>query len=87
MAKVLSALDEQNKTLADLSMRVGGQRAKDVSDLCSLQKMSNPFAINVGSSDTLAGSARVAKCGEMDSTQVAISETLVTQMYLGAETL
>ena len=94
MAKVLFALDEQKKTLADLSMRVG-QLEVNVQPpgypsvkggLCSLQKMGNPFAINVGSSDTLAGSAKVAQCGRMDSIQVAVSEMLVTQMCLGAET-
>ena len=97
MAKVLPALDEQKKTLPTYRCGLvnwrstcnllGILQSKDVSDLCSLQKMSNPFAIHVGSSDTLAGSGRVAKCGEMDSTQVAVSETLVTQMYLEAETL
>ena len=58
----------------------------DKGGLCRLQKMGNPFVINVGSSDTLVGSAKVAQCGGMDSIQVAVSEMLVTQMCLGAET-
>ena len=62
-------------------------QSKDNGGLCSLQKMGNPFAITVGSSDTLAGSAKVAQCGEIDSIQVAVSEIQVTQMCLGAETL
>ena len=67
MATILSALDEQNKTLPTYRCGLVNWRStcnllgiiqsKDVSDLCSLQNMGNPFAINVGSSDTLAGSA------------------------------
>ena len=74
MAKVLSALDEQKKTSANPSTVVGQLEVnvqspwylpvKEQGGLCRLQKMDNPFAINVGSSDTLAGSANVAQCGE-----------------------
>ena len=60
---------------------LGILQSKDVSDLCNLQKMGNPFAINVGSSDTLAGSARVAKCGEMDSIQVAVRCTSERKLF------
>ena len=96
MAQVLSALDEQNKTLADLSMRVGQLEVnvqppgyppvKDQRRPLQFAEDGHPFVIHVGSSDTLVGSAKVAQCGGMDSVQMAVSEMLVTQNCLGAET-